>query len=273
LNIRKIIYIFIAALVFSGCEQKLKEHPVPLSVKRELARQNNPENKAREITGVVHLKAMDPASVPKSARLFIFARNEGVKRGPPLAAKRHSMVQFPFNYTIGPADVMMEGNSFEGNLDITARLDFAGDAIASAGDILGTVTTQPGQKNIDITLDTVIEGGKNYIAGTIDLDNKVRENLPENWQLFIFARPEGVLRGPPLAVIRLDKGDFPYPFRLGQENVMMPGAVFEGNVTLTVRLDKDGDAKAGPGDIQGSQTVEVGNEKIVLLLDTLLPAQ
>jgi hypothetical protein len=270
LNIRIFIYSIIAVLLFPGCEQKLKEHPVPLSVKRELAKQNDPENLEKEISGTIELKAMDPASVPQSARLFIFARPEGVKRGPPLAAKRHSLVKFPFTYSIGPANVMMEGNSFEGNLDITARLDFSGDAIASAGDIVGSVSAQPGQMDINIILNTVIEGGKNFIAGTIDLDSKVRENLPESWQLFIFARPEGVLRGPPLAVIRLEKGEFPYPFRLGQDNVMMPGAVFEGNVTLTVRLDKDGDAKAGPGDIQGSQTVEVGNEKINLLLDTLL---
>jgi hypothetical protein len=270
LNIRIFIYLIIVVLLFPGCEQKLKEHPVPLSVKRELAKQNNPKNLEKEISGTIELKAMGPASVPQSARLFIFARPEGVKRGPPLAAKRHSLVEFPFTYSIGPANVMMEGNSFEGNLDITARLDFSGDAIASAGDIVGSVTAQPGQKDINIILNTVIEGGKNFIAGTIDLDTKVRENLPESWQLFIFARPEGVLRGPPLAVIRLEKGEFPYPFRLGQDNVMMPGAVFEGNVTLTVRLDKDGDAKAGPGDIQGSKTVAVGKENIALLLDTLL---
>ena len=270
MNIRILIYLIVTMLVFAGCEQKLKEHPVPLSVKRELAKQNNPKNLEKEISGTINLKAMDPGSVPQSARLFVFVRPEGVKSGPPLAAKRHSLVEFPFVYSIGPANVMIEGNAFEGNLEITARLDFAGDARASAGDIVGSVVAQPGQKDINIVLDTIIEGGKDFIAGTIDLDSKVRENLPDNWQLFVFARPEGVLRGPPLAVIRLEKGKFPYPFRLGQDNVMMPGAVFEGNVTLTVRLDKDGDAKAGPGDIQGSKTIEVGNENVSVLLDTLL---
>ncbi len=270
MKIRVFIYIGLLLMIAPACDRGLKEHPVPLSVKRELARQNNPDLKKMEISGTISVAGISPESIPKTARLFIIARPDGVEGGPPLAAKRHSLVKFPFLYNIGPANVMLEGNRFEGRLSITARLDYDGDARAKPGDIVGIRSAQAGEKNIDIVLDTVIERGKDFITGAIRIDPKLAASVPESWQLFVIARPEGIDRGPPLAVIRLQQGDFPYPFRLGQENTMMPGAVFEGALRITVRLDRDGDAKAGAGDIEGGRSVRAGDENVDIVLDRVV---
>ena len=60
--------------------------------------------------------------------------------------------------------------------------------------------------------------------------------------LFIIARPEGVVGGPPLAVLRVPSPEFPLAFEIGPEQVMIPGMRFEGPIALTARLDGDGDA-------------------------------
>ncbi len=57
--------------------------------------------------------------------------------------------------------------------------------------------------------------------------------------LFVIARAPG--GGPPLAVVRLPPGPFPLPFVLGPDDVMIPGRAFAGPITLTARLDADGD--------------------------------
>lgn len=57
--------------------------------------------------------------------------------------------------------------------------------------------------------------------------------------LFVIARAPG--GGPPLAVKRLPPGPFPLPFVLGPDDVMIPGRRFSGPITLTARLDADGD--------------------------------
>ncbi len=255
-----------------GCEKKMKEHPLPESLKQKLIKQNDPALKAKEISGTVTVDKAHASSIPKNAKLFIFARPEGVEGGPPLAVKRHSLVEFPFQYTIGPADVMLEGNSFEGRVTLTARLDQDGNAKASSGDIEGTLTVEAGSKNVDLVLNKKIEiaVADNSVTGTLRLDPELAKNLPDTWKLFLIARPAGVERGMPLAVILLDSIAFPYPFRIGQENVMMPGTTFEGDVTLTARIDQDGDARAGPGDIEGMLSVQAGDKDVELTLNRLV---
>ena len=60
--------------------------------------------------------------------------------------------------------------------------------------------------------------------------------------LFIIARPQGAVGGPPLAVLRIPDPRFPLAFEIGPDQVMMPGMRFEGAIALTARLDADGDA-------------------------------
>jgi cytochrome c-type biogenesis protein CcmH len=72
----------------------------------------------------------------------------------------------------------------------------------------------------------------------------------------VIARTQGVRGGPPLAVLRIPSPDFPLAFSIGPENVMIPSMQFTGAISLSARLDEDGNAMTrGAGDIS-SPTVE-----------------
>ncbi len=256
----------VSVSLLMGCEKELKEHPLPQSMKQKIIKQNDPALKAKVISGTVTLDAQHENAMPDQARLFIIARPEGVKGGPPLAARRHSRIELPFDYSIGPADVMLEGNKFEGAIRITARLDQDGNAKASPGDIEGDTLAQAGDKGVNIVLNRIVEGRKSSVSGTLKLDPDVAKDLPDNWKLFLIARAHGQERGIPIAVKRLEAVEFPHRFSLGTQDVMMPGAEFAGTLTLTARIDRDGDARAGPGDIVGQQIVEAGDENVEVVL-------
>ena len=265
--------LFLTVLFTSACEEKLKEHPLPESLKQKIIKQNDPALKLKEISGTISVADDYANSVPKNAKLFVIARYKGVDSGPPLAVQRHNLVEFPFTYRIGPTHVMLEGNKFEGEISIKARIDQDGNAKTSPGDIEGQRMAKAGEENVDFVLDQMIApakksaDGADYVSGVIKIDSEMEKNLPDNWKLFLFARQVGVQRGPPLAVKLLESLDFPYEFRLGQESVMMPGSVFEGEMILTARIDQDGDAKSSPDDLEGILTVTAGDHELELVID------
>ena len=86
--------------------------------------------------------------------------------------------------------------------------------------------------------------------------------------LFLIARTSPV--GPPLAVKRLPVGPFPLDFEIGPNDVMIPGLRFAGAITLTARIDSDGDplTPAAAGDLQGALAgpVEPGSAGVQLVL-------
>ncbi|HIL01137.1 MAG TPA: hypothetical protein EYG06_03550 [Myxococcales bacterium] len=89
--------------------------------------------------------------------------------------------------------------------------------------------------------------------------------------LFIIARPEGVVGGPPLAVLRVSSPEFPLAFEIGPDQVMIPGMRFEGPIALTARLDGDGDAMtrdAGDPETPNSVAVVPGSLGVELLLSS-----
>lgn len=143
--------------VLTSCEQELKEHPIPPAVKEEMERKIKASQTGKQVSGSVFLAENNASSVPKEAPLFIFARLDGVRQGPPLAVKRYSLVKFPFEYRIGQADAMLEGTVFDGKLAITARLDMDGNRVSSPGDLEGVVAAQAGDKDVNITLALVTE--------------------------------------------------------------------------------------------------------------------
>ena len=90
------------------------------------------------------------------------------------------------------------------------------------------------------------------IAGKISIDPKLKGNVDSQATLFIIARPSDVDKGPPLAVKKIDRPVFPLSYSLGPENVMMQGMPFTGTITITARLDKDGNPTTRqPGDLTG----------------------
>lgn len=109
------------------------------------------------------------------------------------------------------------------------------------------------------------------ISGTINVAANVKAQVDPDAILYIIARQEG---GPPLAVKRIIKPQFPVEYTLSQHDAMIPGTRFEGPLTVKARLDKDGNA--GPvqaGDITGQNktgTVLVGAEEVDVTLDTVV---
>ncbi|MCB9785464.1 MAG: hypothetical protein H6744_02110 [Deltaproteobacteria bacterium] len=108
-------------------------------------------------------------------------------------------------------------------------------------------------------------GGDVAIAGTVRLADGV--SAPAGATLFVIARNPGVQRGPPAATRRYSAASLPLSFALGQGNVML-GGPFPDEVTLSARLDVDGNAMThSPQDLEATAgTVKKGTSGIELVL-------
>ena len=106
------------------------------------------------------------------------------------------------------------------------------------------------------------------IRGSVSLGPQLAGGITGQGVLFIIARSGAATGGPPLAVVRIPGPSFPIDFEIGQANVMIPGMRFEGPISLTARLDADGNAMTrAPGDVQGSAPgmVEPGSQVEIVL--------
>jgi hypothetical protein len=112
---------------------------------------------------------------------------------------------------------------------------------------------------------------KQTISGKIVLPAARKGDVKKGDTLFLIARRAGGMPGPPLAVQRLQAGDFPMAFSLSARDAMVPGIPFEGELTITVRVDKDGDAMTRrKGDVFGALAqVKVGTQDATIALDTV----
>jgi tetratricopeptide (TPR) repeat protein len=80
------------------------------------------------VAGTVELAAGGAAAPRPGAILFITVREEGVRQGPPVAAKRLPVGAWPVAFRIGPEDSMM-GAEFPARVRIEARVDSDGDPL------------------------------------------------------------------------------------------------------------------------------------------------
>ena len=73
-----------------------------------------------------------------------------------LAVRRVDKPSFPCAFQISGGDAMMGGGSFQGPVDVLARLSKTGDAIAAKGDLEGVAkNVRIPSKNVKLTIDTV----------------------------------------------------------------------------------------------------------------------
>ena len=73
--------------------------------------------------------------------------------------------------------------------------------------------------------------------------------------LFLFARPEGVTKGPPTWVERISVTSLPLDFRIGPAQAMLGGEP-PATMVLTARIDRDGNPTThGPDDLEGASGV------------------
>jgi hypothetical protein len=263
-----ILYISLF-FIFLGCEGEMKEHPLPESLKKELARKSDPNVHKNDVSGSILMAPGVQVAIHPSAGLFIFARPEGVDAGPPLAVRKHGIFDFPFEFEVGQLNTMIEGSIFEGSLTLTARLDQDGNRKSSPGDIEGKIVVKAGEKGVKLVLDTLVEGKVLNIQGTVSVSEGLKNKIPENATLFLFARNLDVKRGPPLAVQRIPEIKMPFKFSLGPQDIMIPGTPFDGPMVLTGRIDSDGDARVGVGDIEGFVKVKPGDKNVKILLNHL----
>lgn len=107
------------------------------------------------------------------------------------------------------------------------------------------------------------------ITGRIEVAPELAGSLPAGAILFVIARPEGAVGGPPLAVLRIPEPEFPVAFEIGPGDVMIPSMRFAGPIALTARLDSDGNAMTRAGSDLSSPAAppaEPGTTGVVLVL-------
>lgn len=116
-------------------------------------------------------------------------------------------------------------------------------------------------------------GASAPIRGTVTLAPGLAGRIPEGAILFLIARRGE--QGPPLAVQRVVEPRLPLEFSIGPEDRMLEQIPFGGPLTLSARLDGDGNAMTRlPGDLQGaaSGSYEPGASGVEIVIDEVLPA-
>ncbi|MEB2344651.1 MAG: hypothetical protein OZ948_07925 [Deltaproteobacteria bacterium] len=109
------------------------------------------------------------------------------------------------------------------------------------------------------------------LRGTISLAPDLAGRVPAGAILFLIARRGE--SGPPLAVQRIPDPELPLAFSLGPDDRMIDQMPFAGPLTLSARLDADGNATTRlPGDLQGvaAGTYEPGASGIAIVIDQVL---
>jgi hypothetical protein len=105
------------------------------------------------VSGTVALSPELEGRTPANAVLFIIARHGA---GPPLAVKRVEHPHFPYEFSLGPEDRMIQARPFAGPIELSARLDSDGNATTrSPGDVTGAARdpVEPGATGVAILLD------------------------------------------------------------------------------------------------------------------------
>jgi cytochrome c-type biogenesis protein CcmH len=115
---------------------------------------------------------------------------------------------------------------------------------------------------------------QSMISGVLRLDDKVKSHVAAGDTIFMVARaadPSGA-PGPILAVKKLNASGWPLAFSLDGRDAMTAGTKLAGEVIVSVRVDKDGDAMTkNPGDVTGvSRPIVVPADRVVITLDTTL---
>jgi hypothetical protein len=109
------------------------------------------------LTGRILLAPELAGRVPRGAVLFLIARSGG--SGRPIAVKLIPAPEFPLEFEIGPDDRMSRETSFEGLLQLSARVDADGDAATrTAGDLQGVAegAHAPGTTGVTILIDEML---------------------------------------------------------------------------------------------------------------------
>lgn len=140
---------------------------------------------------------------------------------------------------------------------------------------------QGGQAGVDVTAmglkppdpGRAIDPNK-YLKGTIKVTDKTKDAVPAGAVIFVSVKradASGQPTGAPLAVKRLRLSTWPVWFQLTEEDAMVSGTDFAGDVVITAWADQDQDAiSKTPGDVLGTAKAKIPSKDIVVNLDTVL---
>jgi hypothetical protein len=113
------------------------------------------------------------------------------------------------------------------------------------------------------------------IAGTIELDPGISVDVPATATLYLIVRVAGRETGAPLAVQQILAPSFPFSFEITERDAMIEGTPLIGEMSVTARVDQDGDAfTSTAGDMSGRvEPVVAGDVEVVLLIDTVVEGE
>ena len=120
----------------------------------------------------------------------------------------------------------------------------------------------PGAQSSPETSQPAPASDRPEITGTITVARDLTGRVQDGSVLFVIAHKAA---GPPFAVRRIASPRFPLAYRLGPEDLMMAGSAFEGEVRVSARLSRTGNAgPAQPGDLEGEHAgpVRVGARNV-----------
>jgi cytochrome c-type biogenesis protein CcmH len=90
--------------------------------------------------------------------------------------------------------------------------------------------------------------------------------------VFVYAQPKDGAGGPPLAVQRLRVADLPADLELTDRDAVIPGRNLSssGDVLVTARISRTGDAVAQPGDLIGrAEWLKTASKRLSITIDTV----
>lgn len=136
----------IASLVFASCSHEVTPG--------QLAAGPKPLDPNAVITGTVKLK--DGLAMRGTGTLFVITRPKGMTGGPPLAVKRVEDPVLPIRFEMSQANVMIQGNRFEGDVTVTAKWTKQDSPLSSSPGDLSTsapLDVKVGARDLELILD------------------------------------------------------------------------------------------------------------------------
>jgi hypothetical protein len=143
--------VFVLLAVVTGCNrgvETLDAGDIPQTAQKATA---SPASET--IEGTIQVVPPLSEQIPDGAILFLIARTGAP--GPPLAVQKMPVPKFPFKFSIGPDDRMIQAMPFKGPILLSARIDTDGNAMTrTPGDLQtnSNATYDPGDRGVTLLI-------------------------------------------------------------------------------------------------------------------------
>jgi hypothetical protein len=123
---------------------------------------------------------------------------------------------------------------------------------------------------------TLSQAAPGEITGTVRISPALQSKIGSTAVLYIIARPEGQIAGPPAAVKRFTQPiKSPVQFSITGQDSMMGSGTLDGKFTLTARVSQSGSATpAATGDLQPKApavSATAGGKPVTITIDQVRP--